>query len=85
MKLLFCNDCLSVFSLSPNIIKKCDCGNSEGKYSDNLNAVYKGNCIPLGFHNTEFINALKTQPKSGWGSDFKAFVIAKECETFKKI
>lgn len=83
MKLLFCNDCYSVFSLSTQT-KKCDCGRSEGKYIDNLNATYKGNCIPIGFHNNEFINALNNQPLNGWGADFKAFVIPKECKTFKK-
>lgn len=83
MKLLFCNDCYSVFSLS-NKTKKCDCSKSSGKYTDDLNATYKGNCIPIGFHNTDFLISLQNQPLDGWGVDFKAFVIPKECKTFKK-
>lgn len=49
-----------------------------------MNAEFKGPAIPLGFHNTYFFNALKNQPKKDWGKEFTAFVIEKNCPTFKK-
>ena len=62
----------------------CVCGKSKGKYLDDLNAEYSGPAIPLGFYNTFFVNALKNQPKRVPGKEFEAFVIEKECPTFRK-
>lgn len=85
MKLIFCTKCLDVFNLSPNREKQCHCGASKGMYSDNLNAWYSGEvAVPLGFHNSDFIDTIRNQPDSGKGLEFIAFVIPKECDTFKK-
>lgn len=82
MKLIFCKECCSVFSLSFKI-KECDCKKSWGKYkSDGLNAEYGGEGIPLGFANKSFRMALNNQPKNGMGYDFSAFVIPIECDSF---
>lgn len=83
MKLLFCPKCSDVFSLSFDE-KSCSCGESKGKYLDNLSAEHTGG-IPIGFDNTSFVIALKQQPDSGMGKKFNAFVIPKQCNTFKKI
>lgn len=82
MKLLLCPDCGDVFNLS-SAEKSCTCGTTRGYYVDNLNAVYEGG-IPLGFTNSTFLNAVRTQPQSGLGREFTAFVIPKECPTFKE-
>lgn len=84
MKLLFCRKCQDVFKLH-TITKTCHCGETSGKYfEDELNAEYEGPCIPLGFANSSLTQAIRNQPESGWGFNFDAFVIPKECPTMKK-
>ena len=83
MKLLLCDNCQSVFSLSRKE-KTCDCGACGGKYIDNLNAEFWGKAIPLGMHNFSLGTALSMQPQEGWGKEFKAFVIPKVCKTMEK-
>lgn len=84
MKLLFCNNCHDIFSLSFKE-KTCTCGKVKGKYIDQLNAEYSGDdAIPLGIANPSFAEALENQPESGWGEEFTAWVIAKKCDTMVK-
>lgn len=84
MKLLFCRECKDVFNLS-SIIKTCTCGKTSGKYlKDGMNAEYAGPCVPLGFSNPSFVEAIKNQPEKDWGKNFTAFVIQKQCVTMKK-
>lgn len=86
MKLLFCTNCFDTISLILNEKRTCKCGETGGKYIDNLNAIYFGtNAVPLGFANTSFLHAIKNQPQSGHGDDFTAFVISKTCSTFKQV
>lgn len=64
----------------------CRCTNSYGMYApDGLNALYGGQAVPLGFANSSLMFAINTQPESGDGQQFEAFVIPKQCPTFKKI
>jgi len=86
MKLILCKNCQDIVRL----IKEerfCRCGKCSGKYTDDLNAWYKGGefVVPLGFANSSLISALRNQPKEGWGENFTAFVIPEICDTFKKI
>jgi hypothetical protein len=80
MKLILCEECLDIFSLQSRM-KICHCGKSKGRYINSLNAKITGPCIPLGFANASFVNALHLRPKSGMGSKFDAFVIPEECAT----
>lgn len=60
MKMVMCLDCNDVF----NIIhqeRKCFCGKTSGKYIDNLNIEIKGNCVPIGIHNTKLFQAIAMQ------------------------
>lgn len=84
MKLLCCPDCGDVFNLTDEVVKMCRCGTTRGKYVNELDAVYVGG-IPLGFANSTFVAALRSQPESGRGKEFTAFVIPKECPTFKEL
>jgi hypothetical protein len=85
MRLLYCKECEDIFNLTQEL-KRCSCGNTSGKYVDNLNAVYSGNnAITLGFHKDLFDRAVRKQPQEGWGLNFEAFVIPKLCKTFKKM
>jgi hypothetical protein len=84
MKLLRCNDCKDIFSLSSREEKTCFCERSKGKYLDSLNAVYSGPCTPLGFDNMSFNHAIMNQKEKGNGTEFKAFIIPKNCSTFIK-
>ena len=79
MKLILCNKCFSVFSLT-KAFKQCDCKECFGMYVDNLIAEYSGDCTLIGFANSSFVRAVKSP-----GIDFTAFTISKDCKTFKKI
>lgn len=84
MKLIYCKECGDIFNLTYEE-KQCECGNSKGRYyEDGLHAYYTGSSIPLGFSNPHFFLALDMQPEEGLGYEFSAFVIPKECKTFKK-
>ena len=77
MKLLYCNTCKDILSLSYTT-KTCHCGESGGHYeTDGLNATYYGNATPLGFTNSSFNHARERQPEWGNGFEFTAFVIPK--------
>ena len=81
MKLLYCNNCGSIFNLTYGE-KTCGCGKTRGKYNDNLNAEYSGeDAIPIGFNNYTFATALNSQPDNGMGERFEAFIIPKKCDT----
>jgi hypothetical protein len=73
-----------VFNLSLDKEKSCSCGKTKGKYVDNLNAEYSGDGVPIGFRNGEFIKSVVKQHKYGFGDDFAAFTIRRECPTFVK-
>lgn len=83
MKLLLCNKCVDIFNLTDEE-KTCKCGITKGRYINMIDAVYSGNCTPLGIDNSSFHKALLNRPKDGIGVAFNAFVIPEECKTFKK-
>lgn len=84
MKLLFCKKCSDVFRLFDDL-RVCACGETSGRYLNNLDAIYGGShAIPLGFVNDSFAEAITGQPESGLGRRFDAFVIPKTCFTFQK-
>jgi len=84
MKLLYCPNCGDVFNLKL-VEKQCSCGKTKGIYlSDCVQARYTGG-IPLGFNNNLFRYAITSQPEYDMGKDFPAFVIPKNCNTFKEI
>lgn len=85
MKLIFCPHCHDIRKLA-RLLTTCQCGRSWGQYlEDELHAVYGGVAAPLGIDNSSFVDALKNQPEDGLGQRFEAFVIPKQCPTFRKI
>ena len=83
MKLLYCVECQDVIRLVKEE-RKCSCGKVSGKYLDKLHAEYSGEeAVPIGFDNSSLIKAIQSQPDTGRGRRFDAFVIAKDCDTFK--
>lgn len=84
MKLILCPHCYDVVKLVTDR-RDCMCGLCWGWYEDNLNAFYNCNAIPIGFDNHTLAKALLEQPTKGMGKTFKAFVIPKECATFKRL
>ena len=46
MKLLFCKQCSSLFNIK-NSWKKCTCGKSGGRYTDNVDITFHGPCVFL--------------------------------------
>lgn len=86
MKLICCKKCSHVFSLAVKVWRVCDCGRCGGRYLDDcLNAEIFGRatCLPLGFSNPSFIEAIRNQPEDDWGKNFTAFIIPKKCSTIR--
>lgn len=89
MKLLFCKKCQDIFKLQKEI-RSCFCGDTKGRYLDNLNAEYSGKyAIPLRFANSTLVAAIRVyddnwQIHKEHGIEFKAFIIPKKCDTFKR-
>jgi len=83
VKLIMCYNCNDIVNLI-NEERFCLCGKSSGKYVDDSNAWYHGEATPLGISNYSITEAIFNQPKQGAGEEFKAFVIPKDCRTFKK-
>jgi hypothetical protein len=87
MKLLLCLSCQDVIRLPINLKERsCQCGKVKGRYLNHLHAEYSGeSAYPIGFDNHTLAAAISTQPQSGKGKEFTAFIIPKECPTFKKV
>lgn len=84
MKLIFCKECYDIVLLRFEE-RTCGCGESSGKYmEDGLNATISGPCVPVGFANNSFLQAIKEQPAYGMGRRFEAFVIPAVCTTVSK-
>jgi hypothetical protein len=93
MKLLLCKNCMSIFNLTHES-KTCECGESKGHYTDNLNAVHSGPSIPIGFANSSFVRAMQVQELLNEaegenddvccdGEEFTAFTIPAWAKTLK--
>jgi len=90
MKLLYCKKCQDVFRLISEETRSCRCGKTSGKYISHLEAEFTGKfAVTLGISNDSFLSAIKKQPVSikgqvVVGERFEAFVIPKECNSFKR-
>ncbi len=87
MKLIFCKKCHDVRKIH-TIKVSCVCGKSWGRYfPDGLHAEDGGEAGPLAFVNSSFAGAIGDQPTTddNGGVPFGAFVVPKECETYKKV
>lgn len=84
MKLILCKKCQDVVRLVQSEERACSCGTCSGRYTNELDAWYKGGVfvVPLGFDNWSLSTAVHEQPENGMGKIFRAFVIPKECKTF---
>lgn len=82
MKLMFCPACHDVLKLRVGSHRKCECGQSWGRYMpDGQHAEVFGKAVPLGFVNISFAHALRNRPEVGHGERFTAFVIPRDCQT----
>lgn len=86
MKLIRCSACGDVYNVTFEK-KYCHCGRTSAQYDeDGLYAVYSGEtAVPIGFSNESLIKAMQQRPEKGAGKTFIAFVIPKECPTFRKV
>ena len=64
MKLLFCVSCGDVLALKGQK-RSCECGQSSGRYIDQLNAEVSGPCFVLAFLNREFFGIVSEQLSRG--------------------
>ena len=83
VKLIYCPKCQDVVRLV-QYQRSCDCGASNGRYTDDLHAEIAGSAIPLGFANDSLVDALRGRTERGMGRRFEAFVIPSVCETVNK-
>jgi hypothetical protein len=65
MKLIFCEKCHDLVKLKKKMDRTCECGESGGKYVDDLNAEIWGPCYKIGFANHSFTAAIIAQRLSG--------------------
>jgi hypothetical protein len=84
MKLIGCKVCNDIVALR-HFARECFCGKSFGYYTDEANAVYGGEAIPIGILNYTLHEAISCQPEGGAGKQFTAFVIPKQCPTFERV
>ena len=99
MKLIFCEKCHDLVKLKKKMDRTCECGESGGKYVDDLNAEIWGPCYKIGFANHSFTAAIIAQGLSGdstekiaygiacvtKGRNFEAFIIPESAKTMKRI
>lgn len=90
MKLLFCEECATVFNLA-RTPRTCDCGKCGGRYlPDGINAEYFGPAVVFGIDNTSFLRAramqevLDHEGYSAAGAPFDAFIIPANTPTINK-
>lgn len=87
MKLIKCNICGDIFSISYET-KYCTCKSVGGKYVDNLNAEYYCNkeedITLIGIDNHSYkVATLLHNEKNIMGTIFSSFIIPKDtCKTF---
>ncbi len=53
MKLIYCEKCGDIFNLRKKT-KSCSCGETSGKYINNIIAEIHGDCLPIGIANNIF-------------------------------
>ena len=90
MKLIYCRKCGDMFNLSLSR-KSCSCGEVSGKYTDDVNAVYKGDAIPFCHGNYSFAHAFNKQkekdiaePNEFYGERFEAWICPANSTSFVK-
>lgn len=84
-KMLFCCVCQTHAQLFVNRHSFCECRESHGRLrSDGVIAEVWGPCIEWGYNIADFMRAIKHRPLKGRGSNFNAFVIAKQCITIRR-
>ena len=83
MKLLYCKDCSDLIELNLNE-RTCICGKTKGRYIDNVNAVYSGNCIPMGVNNNFLLVARRLYEEFPGNYSIELFTIPEDCKTMKK-
>lgn len=85
MKLVYCRECTDVVRLFHEI-RRCRCGKSWGRYTDERNAEIGGPCIPVGIAWASFAAALAGYRKSSDRSiRFDTFLIENPCRTVKHV
>ena len=85
MKLILCWKCSDVVKCGMRRKRYCKCKEAWGKYINDLDAEIGGTAISVCLHNSHLVEAIKAQPESGWGKEFKAWVPAKECSTIRRV
>lgn len=84
MKLIYCQECQSIFSLHLSTRTFCLCGESSGGYVNGTdNAWYDGPCIPLWLNDQSLQIAIENRSKPLQRS-FSVFVAADGETDFKR-
>ena len=96
MKLLVCKKCNDIFNLRMEM-KTCGCGETSGRYVDQLNAEISGMCQPIGFNNYTVKKAMRMQQMEDSaqelarretccrGNEFEAFFIPASASSIKRV
>lgn len=92
MKLLACQKCGEIFSLSV-LFSCCGCGQSAGYYTSNVNATVMGPCTVLGISNRSYQSAAACHEVAPYGPNgdnsvgwrFEAFIIPEGASSIRRI
>jgi len=82
MKLFYCPLCGDIVRMQLEE-RTCKCGESKGKYTDNINSVVSEGAIPMGIDNNTLIEASRRWQACGYPYKIDAWFIDKECKTVK--
>jgi hypothetical protein len=84
MKLIYCSACHDIVKLEMTT-RTCKCGKSGGRNVDDIVAEIEGDAVPFGINNTSFAEALSKYPTSKKGTNFIAWVIAKNARHVVRV
>ena len=80
MKLILCPKCSDVVKCGNRVKRYCSCRKSWGKYVDELYAEIGGYAICVCLANSGLVDAIRHQPETGWGHEFKAWVPSRHAD-----
>ena len=79
MKLILCRLCGTTAILTHDAVR-CQCGESQGVYLDDRNAIYSGPCVPLGIDNHDLAEVALDRR-----TQFSGFRIPSNSRYFRRV
>ncbi len=78
MKYIFCKNCKDLIALTSGT-KYCNCKQTSGRYTDEVNAVYSSEAVPIGVTSNEISKLFSNEVTS-----FNMFKVPYNSNTFRR-